>query len=232
MQNTVQTFSGNAKMLKNWGKRKKNSQVRIARSQKSRSTWLSSHCTKTSQPRANSFLPPAWLIPFYLKHAKSSGRFPTPLHQPHHWHKADLAVMSQEACGSSAGRLGKAPNVETSCTNGKNARTDGAWSLQGVPSLNQARLSQPRGEHGSKSPGGLRLHWKVEIGQGELFLGFPRQFTALFYTKKLNAITICDLSMSRLYNFVGKWFAWWCVCRSDGGLDGTEIGKIEATGME
>jgi hypothetical protein len=46
---------------------------------------------------------------------------PTPLHQPHVLHKADLAILSQEVCRSSTGRLGNAPSAEISCINGKNA---------------------------------------------------------------------------------------------------------------
>jgi hypothetical protein len=44
-------------------------------------------------------------------------------------------------------------------------------------------VSQPRGEHVSECPGTVRSHCRVEMGQGESFMGFPRQFTALFIHK-------------------------------------------------
>ena len=41
------------------------------------------------------------------------------------------------------------------------------------------------------------------MGQGESFLGFPRQFTALFYTNRLSAVTTCEQDMSRPHIVVG-----------------------------
>jgi hypothetical protein len=93
-------------------------------------------------------------------------------------------------------------------------------------------LLQPRREHVSRCLGGLRSHWKVEMAQGESFLGFPRQFTVLFYTNKLNAVTTCEQGVSGPYNFAEGWYTWWCICRSDSGPDGTQLSKIEAVGTE
>ena len=53
----------------------------------------------------------------------------------------------------------------------------------------QFTMSQPRREHVSECLGRVRSHCEVEMGQGESFLGFPRQFTVLFYTKILKAVT-------------------------------------------
>jgi hypothetical protein len=52
-----------------------------------------------------------------------------------------------------------------------------------------SKMSQPMGEYVSECLERVRSHCEVEMGQGEVFLGFPRQFTALFYTKILNAVT-------------------------------------------
>jgi hypothetical protein len=103
---------------------------------------------------------------------------------------------------------------------------DDLWEIQFGDVLTTAKkgqftMLQPRREHISECIGRVRLDCRVEMGQGELFLGFPRQSTALFYINKLNTVTTCKQSMSGLYNFAEDWYtqwrqAGWYIARQDG----------------
>jgi hypothetical protein len=70
-----------------------------------------------------------------------------------------------------------------------------------TPETYASGVSQPRREHVSKCLGEVRSHCRAGMQQGELLLGFPRRYTALLYTKKLNSVSNHEHNISGLYNY-------------------------------